>query len=179
MSALNSAKLQPSDTLVAPALEPAVANHKRRGQAAGMTQFFGSPAQEQAAAQPQGAQTIFLVEDDASVRRLARLALGGMGYQILEASNGVEALQLWESHHGQVDLLFTDMMMPEGLTGLELAEQLRQLRPDLKVLLSSGYSAELVASGLRLPPNTKFLSKPYPINLLAETVRECLENKSQ
>lgn len=127
------------------------------------------------AAEPsKAAQTIFLVEDDAGVRRLARLALGGLGYRILEASNGVEALQIWESHHQAVDLLFTDMMMPEGVTGLELAEQMRQLRPDLKVLLSSGYSAELVKSGLQLPPNTRFLSKPYPIKLLAETVSECL-----
>jgi len=95
-------------------------------------------------------------------------------YQVLEAGTGREALKVWDEQEGKVDLLLTDMVMPEGMTGCELAQQLRSRKPGLKVIYTSGYSPEVMGrdSG---PHNTTFLQKPYPPPQLAQTVRECLD----
>jgi PAS domain S-box-containing protein len=122
-----------------------------------------------------GHECILVVEDDESVRQVLALALHRLGYRVLEAANGVEAVKLWHSHGDQVSLLLTDMVMPEGLTGRELAERLRGLKPSLRVIYTSGYSAEWTHSGGTASPGMRFLGKPYQIAELAKVVRECLD----
>ena len=121
-----------------------------------------------------GNETILLVEDEPVLRELAHVILKDYHYEVLEAGTGVEAIKVWEQHQGKIDLLLTDMVMPDGMTGRELAEELKSRKPELKVVFTSGYSAEIMGSetGLR---DAMFLQKPYPPPLLAKTVRECLD----
>ncbi|HUR47596.1 MAG TPA: response regulator [Candidatus Saccharimonadales bacterium] len=121
-----------------------------------------------------GSETILLVEDEPVLRELARVILRDYDYQVLEASTGVEALKVWEENAGKIDLLLTDMVMPAGMTGRELAEELKSRKPDLKVIYTSGYSSEVMGQDLGLR-DIKFLQKPYPPSQLAQTVRECLD----
>jgi len=122
-----------------------------------------------------GTETILLVEDDKQVRKMAKSALCLFGYEVLEASNGVEAIRIWEREGARVNLLFTDIVMPEGLTGLDLAQRLRQSRPSLKVIISSGYSAELLQQNGERLGAVRFLPKPYDPPTLARAVRACLD----
>jgi signal transduction histidine kinase/ActR/RegA family two-component response regulator len=126
---------------------------------------------------PGGTETILLVEDDDQMRRMVRLTLARRGYLILEATNGAEAIQVWERQASKVDLLLTDMVMPGGLSGAELAARLRLAKPDLKVLISSGYAADLSQQEGGLPDGISFLAKPYDPSALVKTVRECLDQK--
>jgi two-component system cell cycle sensor histidine kinase/response regulator CckA len=93
---------------------------------------------------------------------------------VLEASTGNEALKVFEENGGKVDLLLTDMVMPEGMTGRELAEELKTRKPELRVVFTSGYSADIMGGDSALR-DTMFLQKPYPPPMLAKTVRECLD----
>jgi len=124
-----------------------------------------------------GHETILLVEDDASVRWMLLQTLETLGYQVFEAGNGQEAMQLWQTHGPQVDLLFTDMVMPEGMTGLELAEKLRTKKPALKIIISSGYSAEVTQLGVATKEGIVYLPKPYELRVLGAAVRDCLDRK--
>jgi signal transduction histidine kinase/CheY-like chemotaxis protein len=121
-----------------------------------------------------GHETILLVEDEPVLRELARVILKDYQYEVLEASTGVEALKVWEQHNGRIDLLLTDMVMPEGMTGRELAEELKIRKPELKVVYTSGYSSDVMGGDIGLR-DTMFLQKPYPPPLLAKTVRDCLD----
>jgi two-component system, cell cycle sensor histidine kinase and response regulator CckA len=125
-----------------------------------------------------GTETILLVEDEEQVRRLATIALRFFGYEVIEAASGPEALRLWESHSPKISLVFSDMVMPGGLNGLDLFERLRPLKPDLKFIISSGYSSDLL-HGARLPEGVKFLPKPYDPNALGNLIRESLDRKDQ
>jgi two-component system, cell cycle sensor histidine kinase and response regulator CckA len=101
---------------------------------------------------------------------MAHLILRECGYRILEAASGVAALKVWERHRDEIDLVVTDMVMPEGMTGKDLAERLLASDPALKVLYTSGYSTEDIGKdGIRLLP------KPYNRATLATAVRECLD----
>ncbi len=119
-------------------------------------------------------ETILLVEDDAAVRITISAFLRRWGYQVLVATNGVEAVKLWEEHQERISLLFTDMVMPEGMTGLELAQQLRLVRPDLKVIISSGYSADLLQQGNLAAERIVYVPKPCPAVELSLIIRRCL-----
>src|ERR1051325_8029236 len=121
-----------------------------------------------------GHETILVVEDEPVLRELARMILKDYDYEVLEAATGHEALKVWEKHKGKIDLLLTDMVMPEGMSGRELAEKLRRQKPELKVIYTSGYSADVMGqeNGVR---DIKFLQKPYPPPELAQAVRECLD----
>jgi PAS domain S-box-containing protein len=121
-----------------------------------------------------GHETILLVEDEQVLRELAHVILKDYQYEVLEAGTGAEALKIWEQHQGKIDLLLTDMVMPEGMTGRELAEQLKARKPELKVIYTSGYSADMMGNEIGLS-DAMFLQKPYPPPLLAKTVRECLD----
>jgi CheY-like chemotaxis protein len=121
-----------------------------------------------------GNETILLVEDEPVLRELARVILKDYNYEVIEASSGVEALKVWDQYEGKVDLLLTDMVMPEGMTGRELAEELKARKPDLKVVYTSGYSSDVMGGDMAMR-DTMFLQKPYPPPLLAKTVRECLD----
>ncbi|MBL9129080.1 MAG: PAS domain S-box protein, partial [Verrucomicrobiales bacterium] len=93
-------------------------------------------------AAPRGHETILVVEDETSLRHGIVRTLRALGYRVYEAENGQQAMRLWEKHGREVDLLLTDMVMPEGITGLELGEQLRNHKPSLRMILSTGYSAD-------------------------------------
>jgi two-component system cell cycle sensor histidine kinase/response regulator CckA len=100
------------------------------------------------------------------------------GYRVLEAGSGPEALKVWNQVLGAIDLLLTDMVMPGGMTGRELAQQLQAQRRSLKVLYTSGYSMDFVESDLLLHEGTNFVAKPYSGKSLTEAVRACLDRNS-
>ena len=124
-----------------------------------------------------GSEAILLVEDEPSVRGATAIFLRHLGYTIWEATNGLEALRLWREHGNRIRLLFTDMVMPEGMTGLDLTEQLRTQQPGLPVIISSGYSVELLGPHGRTAAGITYLPKPCEPEALARTVRDCLEPK--
>ena len=95
---------------------------------------------------------------------------------ITSGHSGAQALKVWEQRRDAVDLLFTDMVMPEGVSGRELAERLCHDRPDLKVIYTSGYSLDVVNPDFAEQHGSTFLQKPYDPETLARAVRDCLNN---
>ena len=124
-----------------------------------------------------GTETLLVVEDEASLRELVVRILEICGYHIFQAQNGVEALQVWEQHKDEIDLLLTDMVMPEGISGRQLADRLQKEDPALKVIYTSGYSPGMAGKDIALLEGFNFLAKPYPPSRLAQVVRECLDGK--
>jgi len=124
-----------------------------------------------------GSETILVVEDEIVLRDMARDFLTDCGYRILEAGSGREALQVWWQHRAEIDLLLTDMKMPEGVSGLELAEKMLVEQPGLRVILTSGYSDDIVSPEILERTNARFLPKPYSYTDLTRLVRESLDNK--
>jgi two-component system cell cycle sensor histidine kinase/response regulator CckA len=121
-----------------------------------------------------GAETILLVEDEPDLREMVREILLSCDYRIVEAGTGVDALHAWDQADGKIDLLLTDMVMPDGMNGRELAALLRKRKPELKVIYSSGYSAALLA-GDSDKLDGLFLPKPYRPQQLSVLVRQCLD----
>ena len=124
---------------------------------------------------PGGHETILVVEDESALRELVVSILELYGYKIYQAETGVAALKVWEKHKDEIDLLLTDMVMPEGISGRQLAERLHQEDPELKVIYTSGYSPGMAGKDIALLEGFNFLAKPYPPNRLAQVVRECLD----
>ncbi|HXD23757.1 MAG TPA: ATP-binding protein [Gemmatimonadaceae bacterium] len=122
---------------------------------------------------PRGHETILLAEDDEALRTLTARILTAQGYRVLEASDGVEALRVAETHTGTLDLLTTDMVMP-SMGGHDLANELSARRPGLKVLFVSGYTDDAVGRG-ELQPGDAFLQKPVDPRMLARKVRQLLD----
>ena len=133
------------------------------------------PSKQQKALQ--GSETILVVEDEAPLRELVQFILEGQGYNVLDAGSGVAALKVWEQHKSSIDLLLTDLVMPEGMTGGELGERLVKEDPGLKVIFTSGYSADTVGKNFVLREGVNFLQKPYHPEKLTQTVRDCLDGK--
>jgi len=125
-----------------------------------------------------GNEIILLAEDDPSLRMGMRKALSRLGYRILEASTGIEALEVWKQNRGKIHLLLTDMVMPNGMTGKDLAQRLFRENPRLKVIYMSGYSAEVAGGGFPLQEGGNFLSKPFRAAQLARIIRENLDEKN-
>jgi CheY-like chemotaxis protein len=123
---------------------------------------------------PGGDETILVVEDEESLRDLVHEILEKKGYRVLQAPNGVAALRLWEQHKEEIDLLLTDMMMPEGLSGRDLAERALAEKSGLKVIYSTGYSLDVFGQGITIREGLNFLQKPYDPETLTRTVRNCL-----
>ncbi|HWQ37106.1 MAG TPA: PAS domain S-box protein [Burkholderiales bacterium] len=124
---------------------------------------------------PGGSETVLLVEDDAAVRQVTRTVLARHGYRVVEAGSGVEALEVWRAHRERVALVVTDLVMPGGVSGHELARRLRAERPGLKVIFMSGYSAAVAEREAGVRDGENFLQKPFPAERLLETVRRCLD----
>lgn len=121
-----------------------------------------------------GAESILVVEDDPHMRAFAVQQLRRLGYRVTEASDGSSALQE-VSRAGAPDLLFTDVVMPGGMTGRQLAERVGQMAPGTKVLYTSGYTEDAIVDHGRLDPGVHLLQKPYKIDRLAHKVREVLD----
>jgi two-component system cell cycle sensor histidine kinase/response regulator CckA len=123
---------------------------------------------------PRTPATILLVEDEASLRDIAKELLEASGYTVIAAANGAEALSLAEHHAtGPIQLLLTDVMMP-GMSGPTLAQRIRARRPDVDVLYMSGYSHEAVEKEGLLEPGTRLLAKPFSLSTLVRSVEEAL-----
>ena len=122
-----------------------------------------------------GAECVLVVEDERAVRDLAVRMLKQHGYRVLAAKSGVEALAVWQAHRAEIALLMTDVVMPGGLTGLELATRLSADRPDLRVVFTSGYSRDTSSSAVSLVPGVDFLEKPYHVRQLLSIVRRRLD----
>ena len=125
---------------------------------------------------PRGAETILLVEDEAAVRTLAKKILSQKGYRVLEASDGAIALRLAAAHVGEIDLVLTDVVMP-NLGGRGMVEELRELSPGIRVLFMSGYPREEVFPD-KGSANHPYLQKPFTGETLFSEVRSALDNVS-
>jgi CheY-like chemotaxis protein len=123
-----------------------------------------------------GTETILYVEDESVLRAVIADCLAQLGYQVLSAGDGGHALTLAADHKGPIDLLLTDVRMPE-MSGPELAAKLLPLRPAMKVIYVSGYPDDIVAIHGSPGPDTVFLAKPFTIKLLAAKLREVLEKQ--
>jgi CheY-like chemotaxis protein len=121
--------------------------------------------------------TIFVVEDEPTLRALVRKVLERDGYNVIEAPSGLAALEMWSEKKPHVDLLLTDMVMPDGISGLQLADRLKTENPSLKVVFTTGYSAELLGKDFVLREGVNFLQKPYPPQRLVQTVRNGLASE--
>jgi CheY-like chemotaxis protein len=121
-----------------------------------------------------GTETILVVEDELLVRDLARIALEGSGYRILDAESGLEALAVAEGHDGPIALLLTDVVMPL-MGGFDLAARLAQSRPSTAVLYMSGYPAGCLGDGPGIPAGSNFIEKPFELAQLPAKVREVLD----
>ncbi len=122
-----------------------------------------------------GTETILLVEDEDSVRRLAIGALEWSGFKLIEAANGVEALRVWAERRADIQLILTDVAMPGGVSGVDLAQACRRDRPDVPILITSGYNQEEVAFGDGCWDDIRFLPKPYTMAALAQAARETID----
>ncbi|MBW2700841.1 MAG: response regulator [Deltaproteobacteria bacterium] len=121
-----------------------------------------------------GQETVLVVEDEEMVCRLAVKLLSRRGYQVLSATSPGEAIALVEQHEGPIDLLLTDVIMPK-MNGRELADKITELRPEIKVLFTSGYTQNIIAHHGVLDEEVEFLAKPYSLDALATRVRQVLD----
>ena len=146
------------------------------------------PASEQAAEKSElvvdtalrsGRETILVAEDEDILREMVVQVLKIQGYTVLQAASGRDALEVWERANRPVDLLLTDLVMPGGIMGSELAERLSSQSPRLKVIYTSGYSPGMAGKDASLLEGRNFLPKPYSIGKLAQFVRECLDASSK
>ena len=125
-----------------------------------------------------GEETVLVVEDEIHLLEMTRRVLERYHYRVLTAPSGDAALQVWEQHNGQIDLLLADMIMPGDMTGTELAAELKKRRPALKVIITSGYSAELVGKDFG-QLDIFFLAKPYQPQQVARLIRATLDTPSK
>jgi len=126
-----------------------------------------------------GRETVLVAEDENDLREMVVQVLKIQGYTVLEAVSGQNALEVWDRASRPVDLLVTDMVMPGGILGGELAERLVEKSPTLKVIYTSGYSPGMAGKDVSLLEGRNFLPKPYSIGKLAQFVRECLDSPSK
>ena len=124
-----------------------------------------------------GTETILLVEDEEPVRKFAKVMLERLGYSVFVAADGPSAIQLWAEHSARIDLLLTDMVMPNGMTGIQLGQLFQRSKPQLKIVVMSGYSADIVDISSRSGLKVAFLSKPFQLKEVAEALRRCLDGK--
>ncbi|WP_225421577.1 PAS domain-containing hybrid sensor histidine kinase/response regulator [Sphingomonas parva] len=139
------------------------------------------PESERARPQPLthgGLETILVVEDHDDLRAFSTGILRELGYRVLEAANGRSALEVLQAAH-DVDLLFTDVVLPEGMDGRRLADEAKRRRPAIKVLFTTGYTRNAIVHNGRLDPGVNLISKPFSFEGLAAKVREVLDAGSE
>jgi CheY-like chemotaxis protein len=124
-----------------------------------------------------GTETILLVEDDAALRDLAGIVLEKQGYRVLTATNGLEAAEIAERHSAEIDLLLTDVVMPQ-MGGKELADRLQPLHPRMKILFTSAYTEDAIVHHGILDPGIDFLRKPYTPTALSRQARATLDRQA-
>ena len=145
-----------------------------------LPRFMAEKAASPAAADPAekemegGTETVLMVEDEKAILMLGKTILERLGYKVLSADSPMEALRLAQSYDGDIQLLITDVVMPE-MNGRELARQLTALRPEMKHLYISGYTADIIAKHGVLDEDLHFVAKPFTLNELATKVREVLQ----
>jgi CheY-like chemotaxis protein len=124
---------------------------------------------------------VLLVEDEAELRQLTKAMIEQLGYPVMEAASGQEALLVWHDRNREVDVLIADFVMPDGLTGLELADRLRREKEDLGIVLTSGYTADKLAGKFkfRFKADFQFLQKPYRLETLGQAITKCLVKENQ
>lgn len=122
-----------------------------------------------------GTETVLVAEDEDTLREVVSIVLTSQGYRVLLASSGAEALEVYQQSSHPIDLLVTDMVMPGGILGTELARRLWAINPELKVIFTSGYSRGMEGKDVGFLEDRDFLPKPYSINKLARFVREVLD----
>ena len=121
---------------------------------------------------PRGTGTILVVEDEPPVRNFVCQLLQRLGYAVLQTANGAEALAVWQQHRGKISLVITDIIMPGGMSGYELAAQLLAQEPRLKIIFTSGYTGNPAAGGIALVEGDNFIRKPFEPEALSEIVRQ-------
>jgi two-component system, cell cycle sensor histidine kinase and response regulator CckA len=123
-------------------------------------------------------ETILLVEDDNSLRTMLRRLLERNGYEVFEAFSGAEAIEVWKTQRHRINLVITDMVMPDGISGPELAERIRRENPEAKIIYMSGYCLDLAGQKMPLGEGPRFLAKPFEPGDLLSAVRHHLGKES-
>ena len=124
-----------------------------------------------------GTETVLVVEDERDLREIVTRTLNRHGYRVFQAVDGQDALKIWADYKNEIDLVFTDVIMPGGMNGRELAEKLWTEKPKLKVIFSTGYGADALGKDFKLDPQLNFLQKPYLPQTLALIIRRCLDGE--
>jgi CheY-like chemotaxis protein len=123
-----------------------------------------------------GNETILLVEDESALRQVARAVLANSGYKVLEAEDGAAALEVWEQNSSHITLLVTDVTMPNGLDGIQLATRLLKKKSDLKVIIMSGYNENMQKIRQLFKDNeVELIQKPFSGERLLAVVRQCID----
>jgi two-component system, cell cycle sensor histidine kinase and response regulator CckA len=135
---------------------------------------MAAPVAQEAPAPARGSETLLLVEDEPSLRKLMREILRQAGYKVIDAANGGEALLVCEQYSSEIALIITDLVMP-GMTGMDLAKRLEALRPGTKVLYMSGYSSHAALANGALVRHEHFIQKPFTPSALTDKVRYTLD----
>jgi CheY-like chemotaxis protein len=124
----------------------------------------------------EGSETVLVVEDEDNIRALVSTVLKKQGHTVLEAKNGLEALELCRRYSGKIDLVISDLVMP-AMSGTEMVKELVVTRPEIKVLFMSGYTGNAAVHHGAVPPNAAFLEKPFVPRALALKLREVLDRE--
>jgi len=136
-----------------------------------------APGETQVAPEGSATETILVLEDDQDVREQSVEALAELGYRVVEAGDGPTALRLLR-REAHVDLLFTDVVLPGGMTGAQVAREARDIQPGLKVLFTTGYARNAIVHNGRLDPGVQLITKPYTFTDLASKIRDVLDGLS-
>ena len=138
---------------------------------------IGSEEASSASPSSQGSETILIVEDEVMLKQVMSLLLRRQGYRVLEAANANEALDLWQGHGAEIDLVITDLSIPDGISGRDLAALFRSKRPDIPVIFSSGFDSETDANLEQMVEGENFLPKPFLSGDLSRIIRKCLDHR--
>lgn len=123
-----------------------------------------------------GGETILVVEDETALREMARTILNGFNYRVLTAASGPEAIQVWEKHKDEIAMLFTDIVMPHGMTGIDIGEKFHQENAALKIIYTSGYRLDAIPKSMKIRETGAFVPKPYIPSNLAKVIRQVLDH---